>query len=397
MKRPVKVCIATVSITVLMMAAVATPAGATAVPTGATASSMPAYTGSASLTTSLALTGSLGGLLNGLISPIVNQVLNPLVAALQGTLNTVVASTLGVSGSNVAGSPSVQAIPAPGAFPTDLPGGLPSPCTTSSTAKPCYSGTGVSLSLPLLVSLGVGALRGYTQQSDTSVDPTNSIFGRAQIASATVSVLPGLPSIVSPLVSLGAVDAKANCPATSAAPTASVSAANIQLLGNAVTVGIANGAIGTITVSGTAYTLSTLPSLAVAGFTLSSYGTALKLTIPLGVTAILSAIGLSGSAVNDLISSALPGTTLSLSVIIGPNSQVTSTSAQAWGLGIGVDLSGTLGFNLLGLVGATISIPSGVGGGNYGDLLDVRLGYASCTKPSSNPSGSVQVVPPALI
>jgi hypothetical protein len=396
MMRRTKILLATASMAGLMTA-YAPGAIATPVSTGAAAASMPAYTGSATLAASLGLTGSLGGLLDGLISPIVNQALDPLVAALQGSLNTTVASALGVSSSYRAGSPTVQSTHLVGTFASDLPANLPSPCDTTSTSLPCYSGTRSStLSLPSLVTFDVGALRGYTQQADVSIDSTNSIFGRAQIASATVAVLPALTTLVSPLVSVGAIDAKANCP-VSRVPTASVSTTSLTLLGGAVSVAIANGALSTITVSGTPYTLSTLPSVAVAGFTLSSYGTALKLTIPLTPTEIVTGLGLSGTAVTNLLSYAVTGTTLSLSVIIGPSTVVTSTSAQAWGLGVGVDLSGSLSFDLLGLVGATVSVPSGVGGGNVGNVLDARLAYTSCNKPTGTTSTSTAVVPPALI
>ena len=122
--------------------------------------------------------------------PIVNNALNPLVAALQGSLSTAVASAIGVSSSLSAATPATQSTPAPGTFPTDLPAGLPSPCTTTSTTKPCYYATSTSLlSLNSVASLTVGALRGYTQQVDAGADATNPIFGRAQIASTSVSVL----------------------------------------------------------------------------------------------------------------------------------------------------------------------------------------------------------------
>ena len=131
---------------------------------------------------------------------------------------------------------------------------------------------------------------------------------------------------------------------------------------------VTNGAITSVKVGSTSYTLTSLPTTAVAGFTLSTYGTSLKLSTTISAAQLVTALGLSGTDVTNLVSYAVSGTALTLSVIVGANSTVTSTTAQAWGLGIGVDLSGSLGFNLLGLVGATVTLASGIGGGNYGNV-----------------------------
>jgi hypothetical protein len=398
MRPRARLLVAAVTACATSLVVTAAPAAATPVTTGASAASVPAFTGSASLAASLSLTGSLGGLLNGLISPIVTSALNPLVAALQGSLTSSVYSALGLGSGLSAGTPSVQAAAVPGTFPGDLTAtsGLPSPCTTTSTTQPCYSGSGTGsspLSLAPLVSLGVGALRGYTEQQSTSPTP---IFGRSQVASASVSVLPAIPTLVSPLVSVGTVDAKANCPSTGA-PTASVSSANVTVLGGTLVIGVANGTIGTVTVGGNTYNLGNLPTGAVAGLTLAAYGTALEVGIPLTLSQVLTGLGLGASAVTELLGDALPNASLTLGLVIGPNSQVTANSATAWGLGIGVDLSGSLGFNLLGLVGATVSVPTGIGGGNYGNLLDARLAYAACTSGTTSTSGGTAIVPPALI
>jgi hypothetical protein len=76
---------------------------------------------------------------------------------------------------------------------------------------------------------------------------------------------------------------------------------------------------------------------------------------------------------------------------------VTSRSASAWGLGIGVDLSGDLGFNVLDLVTATVHVPTGVGGGNYGNLLDLRLAYTTCQSGVNLSGTTTKAVPPALV
>ncbi len=78
------------------------------------------------------------------------------------------------------------------------------------------------------------------------------------------------------------------------------------------------------------------------------------MTLPLTLAQVATGLGLPSSVITTLAKYGIAGTSLNLSVIAGPDENVTKTSAQAWGLGLGVDLSGSLGFNLLGLVGATV-------------------------------------------
>ena len=350
--------------------------------------------------TTLSLTGAVGGLFSALVKPIVDNALNPLVSALQGSLNTAISGALGATSSYAAGAPTDQSTPRPGTFPGDLPSGLPAPCALTSTSKPCYSATGgvASLSLASLASLSVSTVSGYTQQVASSADSTIPIFGRTQVANTSVGALPALASVPTPLVSVGTVDSKANCPNNGGSPSASVSAAQVKLLGGLITVNVTNtGSIASVVVGGSTYSLDTLPSTSIAGFSLSKFSvSALKLSLPLTISQVIAALGLSGSAVDDLVSSVLPSQTLTLGVIVGPSVTTTATSAQAWGLGVGVDLSGSLGFNLLGVVGATVSVPTGVTGGNYGNLLDARLGYSSCSTGTTT-DRTTAVVPATLI
>ena len=374
----------------------APPAQATAVTTGATAYSAGASTGSAGLTTTLTLTGTVGGLLNGLISPIVSSAIDPLVSALQSTVNTSASAALGSGSSDNAGAPSQQTGPKPGTFPNDA---FPSSCSATSTTQPCYSAASSSVNAAL-ASLTTGVIRGYTQQTQPSDDATNPIFGRAEVAGVAVSALSGISSLTSPLVSAGVVDAQASCPNDgSTAPSASVSATNVSVLGGLVTLGVANGAITNLKVNGT--TLGSLGSLSpttVGGVSVQPYGTALKVSVSLTLANLLSALNLSGSAVSELLGD-VTTSSLTLSVIVGPNTSITSTGANAWGLGVGVDLSGSLTFNLLDLVGARVLLPSGVNSGNYGNLVDLRLAYASCTVGSGGggSSGTTPAVPPANV
>jgi len=376
------------------------PASATPVSTGSTAYSAAGFTGTATMQANLTLNGTLGGILGNIIGPIVSSALNPLVAALQGSADSVVGGTLGASGPNHATTPVTQAGSAPGTFPADLPTGLPSPCSTASTTLPCYNATsGLSaISAPPLLNMAVTAVSGYTQQVPTSASSTNQMLGRAQAVGTAVSVLPAVPSLANPLVSTGTVDSVSSCPNDgTTSPSAHVAATNIRLAGGLVTMTVASDAIANLVVNGHSYTsISALPVLSVGGITVQPYGTSIELTLPLTLSQVATGLGLPSSVISTLASYGVTGTAMNLSVIVGPDTNITKTSAQAWGLGLGVDLSGSLNFNLLGLVGAVVSVPSGIGGSSLGNILDLRLGYTACTVGASS-AGSSQAVPPALI
>jgi len=399
MRRNVLLPVGAAAVAALAIGVAAPAAEAKAVTTGASAYSAGASTGSANLTTTLTLTGAVGGLLDGLISPIVSSALNPLVSALQSTVNSAASSILGSGGSNNAGSPSQQTGPKPANFPGEtFPSGAA--CTAASTTQPCYSAASASVGAAGLAGVDAGAVHGFTQQTQQSDDATNPIFGRAQIASVSVSALSGISALTSPLVSAGLVDAKANCPNDgSTAPSASVSATNVSLLGGLVTLSVANGSIANLAVNGTSVgSIGSLTTTTVGAVTVRSYGSAVRLDVTLSLSQLLSGLSLSASAVSELLGD-VTSSSLTLSVIVGPNSSVTSTSAKAWGLGVGVDLSGSLKFDLLGLVGARVSLPTGISGGNYGNLADLRLAYATCTAGSggSGGSSSTPAVPPANV
>jgi hypothetical protein len=394
---------------VIATVALSAPASATTpATTGSTAYSAAGGTGSATLRANLQLSGSLGGLLDGLISPVLNSALNPLLAALQANVNSTVSSVLGTSSSLNATTPTQQAGPAAGTFPNET---APSPCNAAA-AEPCYTAVSSSIAAAPLLTASIGALTGWTQQIPAATDATNPMYGRARVASASVSVLPGIVSLTSPLVSTGEVDSKSNCPndGTSGAtkpktaPSASVSASTVSALGGLITLNVLNGQIGSLVVNGTSYaSLSALPNLTINGVTVQQYGTAVLAQISLTPTQLLNALGLASGVVTQLLSYA-PTSSVVLSVIVGPGSNVTTKNASAWGLGIGVDLSGSLAFNLLGLVTANLNIPTGVGSGNTGNLLDLRLAYTSCQSAPIQGGGggtggstTTPAIPPALV
>jgi len=362
---------------------------------GATASALPVYTGTAQLAPTLTLTGALGGLLDGLISPIVNQDLNPLVGALQGLAeNAVVASLLGAAGNFTAGTPSFQTTPAPGAFPSDT---LPSPCGTA-YGLPCYNATsGITPNLGSLEGMSLNSIWGYTQEVASSADATNPIFGRASMASPRISVLSGISSLANPVLQADSANSKSNCPNDNlTAPSATESASNVKLLNGLVSFGVSDGNIVSLNVGGVAYaSVTALPTLTINGVTVQPYGqSAVKTSITLSASSLIGALGLSSSAVTALLNY-VTNSSITLSVIAGPNDSVASDSAKAWGLGMSVDLAGSLSFNLLGVAGATVAIPTGLANGNYGNVLDLRLAYTSCTAGSY--TTTTQPVPPALV
>jgi hypothetical protein len=398
--------------------AAAPQASAATLTPGASAYSTAAAVGTGSLQANLQLTGSLGTLLDSLIDPIVNSALNPVVNALQGTADDAVDALLGASSNlNAATDPSqAQVTTAPAAFPNDT---LPSPCVASG-AQPCYSSTGVSVNSAPLASVSTGLLTGYAEQVAASADATSPIFARAGATNSQISILPGisslvpgLPGAVNPLVSTGLTNSKANCPNDGASgaskpttpPSASVSTTGVTMFGGLVTFGVLDGQLTNLMANGTHYQLNgpknsgvaELPTLTVAGVTIGPYGSSILVSVPITVSQAFAALGLPASVVNAL-NGLSPTSSLKLSLVVGPNSTVTNRTASAWGLGVGVDLSGSLAFNLFGVVTATVNVPTGIRQSNYGNVLDLRLAYSSCVSgfvPAGQ--GGPPPVPPVLV
>jgi hypothetical protein len=384
---------------------------------GASAYAAAAGTGTASLHATLQVNGSLGSLLGSLINPIINQDLNPLVAALQGGANSAVAAALGASSSlNATTSPGQsQVATAPAAFPNDT---FPSPCVSTGD-QPCYSATNATGSGSPFASVTLGLLNGYVEQVQKATDATNPVFARATASNPQISVLPGitslisgLPTAVNPLVSAGIVSAKANCPNDGAvgatkpatAPSVKETVSNVNVLGGLVTFGVLDGNVTTLKVNGTSYQIngpngSGIPELGtvtVAGVTVAPYGHSVIVSVPLTVSQVLAGLGIPPSIISAL-NGFSPTSSVTMSLIVGPNSTVTSKSASAWGLGIGVDLSGDLSFNVLNLVTANVHVPTGIGSGNYGNLLDLRLAYTTCQSGVNLSGTTTKAVPPALV
>jgi hypothetical protein len=419
MRRPRMVVAVAAIGSIVVCVATSTPAAAAA-PTltpGASAYAAAADTGTASLHANLQVTGSLSKLLGGLIDPIITNDLNPLVAALQGSVNGAVAAAFGASSSlNASSDPSqAQVATAPAAFPNDP---TPSPCVATGP-QPCYSAASASATGTPLASVSLGAVNGYVEQVQQTADSTNPIFARANTGNPRVTVLPGITSLVpglpnatNPLVSAATVAAKANCPNDGAvgatkpvtAPSIKESATSVTLLGGLVTFGVLDGGVVSLNVNGTAYqingpTNSGVPELgtvSVAGVTIAPYLNSVIVSVPLSVNQVLTGLGLPSSVISALTGFS-PTSSVTMNLIVGPNSSVTSTSASAWGLGVGVNLTGSLAFNVLDLVTATVNIPTGISGGNFGNVLDLRLGYTACQSGMKVSGSTTKAIPPALV
>jgi hypothetical protein len=274
---------------------------------------------------------------------------------------------------------------------------VPASCGVA-VGLPCYSATsGLAPPLGPLASIGLGLVKGYTQQVQNSADANSPIFGRAQAANLAVSVLPGVSSLVSPLVSAATINSKANCPNNGTDPSANASTSSVSVLGGLVSFTVVDGDVATLSVNGVLYgTIAGLPAVTVAGVTVAPYGgTALKVTVPITATQLLGALGLPASVVTTLLGYSA-GASLKLAIIVGPRTAETLASATAAGLAVSVDLSGSMTFSLHPLVGATVSIASGISGSNYGNILDLLLAYTTCTSGAYTAAIS-RPVPPALV
>lgn len=373
--------------------------------TGATAYAAAANNGSASLSPTLQISTSLNGIVNSQIDPVKKNDLDPLVADLTATNNTSVSSALGASSSLTAltNATNTQSTTAPGAFPTDA---IPSPCTASDSVHPCFSkSAGTTIDDSPLVSAQVGSVGGYAEQVASSADPSNPIFGRASAASASVSVLPNLASLSNPVVSATSIDAKATCPNDGAVgstqpdtpPSASANVNSVTMLGGLVTFAVSDGNITNVVLSnGESYPDAvTMPTTTINGVTISPYGYSLSVSIPLTVPEVIENVGLPASSVTELEGFSSTST-VALQLIVGPRASLTANTAVARGLGIGADLAGTLEFNLYGLATADVTLPSGLGSGNLGNLLDMRLAYADC-QSGTTPAAGTPAIPPALV
>jgi len=378
-------------------------AGASPVPTGATATSTGLVVSPGNgITASLNLTGAVGALLGPLVNPVLDAVSSTLLTALVGNpaanppvpglVSNLVSGLSSLTGTS-ATTPTTQVTnPAP-SFPS---------CTAAGwTSSTCYALTNLGTgALSSLIGLTVPTIQGYTD-ADPSASNNQPMTGRAHIADPTISLL-GIS-----IGDLGVIDATSTCPTSNSSSDGSAatlgatsSLAGISLLGGLVKASVASstgllmvqiGSASAVAVGSLATQLLSLAGLNVSVASAGNNG--LRVTVQLGLTNLLSGLGL--SAINGL--TGLSGNTVGLSVTIAPGSKSVSVgagSASATGLEVKVGLSGTLGLNILGLVGAALTIAPASGSGDA-DLLDLQLARTSCSGGVAT-SGPVWY-PPGLI
>ena len=274
--------------------------------------------------------GILGSTLSDLIAPIVNT----LTQQINSLVSTSVVALLN-SGGNVADTTT-----GPSSYPT---------------------GPLASVSVPGVLGLTLNGPSG-------SISATPSAYSAmSEFSSPSLSVL-GLS-----VASLGVASASVNCPTSGTGnPTAAVTLSGVSLFGGAVNAKLANGTnLLQVQLNGGAWQSvtglgSTLTPVAGTAVLVKADGDLLQVTASISLSTLLGGIGLGGllSTLNGAISTT--GTALNLSLTIGPGSATPGNgSATAWGLEVGVDLSGTISvseLSVLGDIGGTsvITIPTGI-------------------------------------
>jgi hypothetical protein len=271
--------------------------------------------------------------------------------------------------------------------------------TADTTTGPSSYPTG-----PLL-NVGVPGILALTLNG-----PSGSVSASSSAYAATSTFTdPQLSVLGISLADLGVANASVNCPTGSGDPSATVSLSVVSLFGGLVKAKLASGSnLLQVSLNGGAYqSISGLSTtLANGGSTLSvrANGNFLQVSVTISLSTLLGSLGLGGllGALGSAVD--ISGTALTLALDIGPGNTppvAGATSATAWGLEVGADLSGTVSVSVLGLLGAlggsaVITIPSGISGTSAGNLLDLKLGYATCTKGTAAIPGS-QWIPPGLI
>jgi hypothetical protein len=208
---------------------------------------------------------------------------------------------------------------------------------------------------------------------------------------------------------LGVASADVTCPTVgTGTPTADLKLGGVSLIGGLIKAQLANGSYLTQvslnggswqSITGVSSILTAVPNTTLK---VRANGNFLQISQSIGLDRLLAALGLGG------LFSGLPGTVdtrntdLTLSITVGPGQSVASggNGIAAWGLQVGVDVSGTIAvknLSSLGVLGGTavINVPSGISGDHYGNVMDLRLAYASCTSGSAPPV--THPIPPALI
>lgn len=253
--------------------------------------------------------------------------------------------------------------------------------TADTTTGPASYPTGplAKVAVPGLLSVDLNGPAG-------SVSATSSAYAAQSSFSSA-----GLRAFNIDAADATAASASVNCPTTgNGSPSASVSLSDIQLVNGYVKARLRNGTYEASVDGGTSWAsvrdihLTTVPGH--ADLKIVGDGDLLEVQETIGVDRLLAGLGLGG------LFSGLPGqidttsSNLTLTMTVGPGSSTAqgANGMAAWGLGVGVDVAGTIvvkQLSNLGVLGgsATITVPSGIGSGHYGNVMDLKLAYATCT------------------
>ncbi len=364
MSRPARV--AGISASVLYLAMCSATSAAASTPTSGSATAKAAY-GSAVTISPTAPSGS--GLLGATVASLVQPIVDGLTTAINTKVNTAVRGLLNSSGN------TADTTTGPAAYPT---------------------GPLANVALPGLLSMNLYSPHGSVSASASAYTAT-SAFTSAEINAFNIRI-----------GDLAVGSASVNCPAVGS-PTSTVSLSDVNLVGGYVRARMASGKSLTDisldsggswqSINGVGTHLTSVPGH--QDLQIATNGTYLQVTKSIGVNQLLGGLGLGG------LFSGLPGqidtndSNLTLSITIGPGSLPVGTNGiEAWGLEVGVDVSGTIAVKelpSLGLLGgeAVITILSGINGSHYGNLMDLKLAYATCTSGAA--PASTRWIPPGVI
>jgi len=355
-------------------------------PSGSSSASTAVATPGTGITVSTNFTGLLG-----LLSPILSGVVTPLintVGSLPSQLLTTVAQAIGTVGLTATNTVNALVPPANGLATCGQAGWN----TTN-----CYGPVLPAISLPPLLSLGTGISQGFAAVS------SSGYIARSQIANPDISLL-GID-----IGDLGVIGGQATCGSTSGTCASQDTFTGASLFGGVIRLQLANGSnllqvsiengpwVSVPSLSGSLQQVNDLLGLDSNHDILSIAANGGLLTIQgkLDLDALLGGLGL-GGLLNGISGLVDVGTVGELTLTVGPGSTVTSNSAQAWGLELGVDLSGEISLSLLGgLAGLDVKLPSHITPTSNGNLLDLKLGYSNANTGTLPPS-TTQWVPPGL-
>lgn len=207
---------------------------------------------------------------------------------------------------------------------------------------------------------------------------------------------------------MNGASASVTCPTPgTGTPSATLSLGTVSLIGGLVRAQLANGSnVLQVSINGGSYqSINGVSNIHVntpnSKLTVNASGNNVQVAETITVSRLLGALGLGG------LFSGMPGTVdvnssnITVTITAGPGSSVGGpTSISAWGLQVGVDISGTIvvkSLNSLGILGgsATLTINSGIDATHNGNVMDLKLAYAACT--AGNPPAGPQKIPPGLI